>query len=751
MSSVAANGTQENPPIRDVSISGMSVPYQAFLDGDWERLKRFFEQNTEAVVSPLTVNRDTALHIAIYSGSRSLVESIVQIARRISSPEQSPLLIQNEYGNTVLHEAAATGDVTAAKLLLDCERTLLDIKNKLGETPLYRAAAFGKTEMVKFLASEVLSHREEILATHRQKGPSVMSFHGRRNDSTSILHIAVHAEHFETALYLQTTDETLGELKDGNGRTCLHLLARMRSAYRSSQSMGKLKGLIYKCLPDGNEHEEDHQDTVSFSKKDDLESGPTTNHFLPFTYSRLRKGWPVLDRIRKEKKRHESVMKLTKLLVRLDKSWETSHGEPDIGTISFGEAERSRETVRSRRTSSLGGGKEDTNGNPVDKTIEPSRPLLIANSTGIIEIVDEILKAYPQAVEHVSDVGQNKLYVAIKNRDPADKTTEPTSTPLLIASSTGIIEIVDEILEAYPQAVEHVSDMGQNILHVAIKNRQRDIFRRVKKMKIPMAILVRKIDNNGYSLLHHAADLHNDFGGHKPSTVLQLQGELRWFERVKKIIPSHYIMHHNEKGHTAFELFELTHAKLHKDAQEWLKRTSESCSVIAVLIATVGFTAIYTVPGGTDEKTGLPILLHYPFFVVFTILDIISLASSLTAVVMFLSILTSPFRLQDFRISLPRKLTLGFTFLFISVAATMLAFAATIVLEIHLKAQWSRSLIYTVAFLPVTAFAIMQFPLYLAFTGIIKSSLKALRKALPWSFILGMYRSTKSSIRKKVR
>ncbi|KAF2303662.1 hypothetical protein GH714_021027 [Hevea brasiliensis] len=716
MSSVAANGTQENPLIRDVSISGMSVPYQAFLDGDWERLKRFFEQNTEAVVSPLTVNRDTALHIAIYSGSRSLVESIVQIARRISSPEQSPLLIQNEYGNTVLHEAAATGDVTAAKLLLDCERTLLDIKNKLGETPLYRAAAFGKTEMVKFLASEVLSHREEILATHRQKGPSVMSFHGRRNDSTSILHIAVHAEHFETALYLQTTDETLGELKDGNGRTCLHLLARMRSAYRSSQSMGKLKGLIYKCLPDGNEHEEDHQDTVSFSKKDDLESGPTTNHFLPFTYSRLRKaiskmnrtiwiflaqGWPVLDRIRKEKKRHESVMKLTKLLVRLDKSWETSHGEPDIGTISFGEAERSRETVRSRRTSSLGGGKEDTNGNP--------------------------------------------------NRDPADKTIEPTSTPLLIASSTGIIEIVDEILEAYPQAVEHVSDMGQNILHVAIKNRQRDIFRRVKKMKIPMAILVRKIDNNGYSLLHHAADLHNDFGGHKPSTVLQLQGELRWFERVKKIIPSHYIMHHNEKGHTAFELFELTHAKLHKDAQEWLKRTSESCSVIAVLIATVGFTAIYTVPGGTDEKTGLPILLHYPFFVVFTILDIISLASSLTAVVMFLSILTSPFRLQDFRISLPRKLTLGFTFLFISVAATMLAFAATIVLEIHLKAQWSRSLIYTVAFLPVTAFAIMQFPLYLAFTGIIKSSLKALRKALPWSFILGMYRSTKSSIRKKVR
>ncbi|KAF2303661.1 hypothetical protein GH714_021018 [Hevea brasiliensis] len=584
---------------RDVIVAEMSVPYQAFLDGDWERLKSFFEQNTEAVVSPLTVNKDTVLHIAIYSG-------------------------RNEYGNTALHEAAAAGNVTAAKLLLDYERTLLDIKNKLGETPLYRAAAFGKTEMVKFLVSEVLSYREEILSTHRQKGPSVMSFHGRRYDSTSILHIAVQAEHFETALYLQRADEALGQLKDESGRTCLHLLAGMLSAYRSNQSMGKLKGFLYRCLPDDNEYEEDHQDTVSFSKKHDMESGTTTNHFLPFAYPRFRKGWPALDRIWKERKRrHESVMKLTKLLVRLDKSWETSLVEPDIGTISLGKAERFRPTTQGRGHSSLEDDKEDTIDNPVKKTIDP------------------------------------------------------ISTPLLIASSTGIIEIVDEMLKAYPYAVSHVSEC--------------------------------KEDN-----------------------------------------PFYYIMHHNNDDKTAFELFEKTHAKLHKEAQGWLKRTSESCSVIAVLIATVGFTAIYTVPGGTDEKTGLPVLLHYPFFVVFTVLDIISLASSLTSVVMFLSILTSPFRLQDFLISLPRKLTLGFTFLFISVAATMLAFAAAIVLEIHLKEQWSRSLIYTVAFLPVTAFAILQFPLYFAFAGIIKSSLKALRKALPWSFILCLYRNTKLSIRKMV-
>ncbi|EEF35986.1 ankyrin repeat-containing protein, putative [Ricinus communis] len=295
-------------------------------------------------------------------------------------------------------------------------------------------------------------------------------------------------------------------------------------------------------------------------------------------------------------------MKFTKLLVSKDTSWEASSANPDIGTISFGEV-----AERARAT-----------------------------ERGTVQ------------------------------NTSAGKTIVPPLTPLLIASSNGIIEIVEEILQEYPQAVEHVSDQGQNILHVAVKHRKKEIFRRVKKMKIPMAILVRKMDINGYTLLHHAADMHNYFGGYKPSPVLQLQEELRWYERVKKIIPSHYIMHHNGYGQTALELFEETHSKLHKDAQEWLKRTSESCSVIAVLIATVAFTAIYTVPGGNDDKTGLPVLLRYPFFSVFTILDIISLASSLTSVVMFLSILTSPFQLQDFRISLPRKLTLGFTFLFFS-------------------------------------------------------------------------------------
>ena len=122
-------------------------------------------------------------------------------------------------------------------------------------------------------------------------------------------------------------------------------------------------------------------------------------------------------------------------------------------------------------------------------------------------------------------------------------------------------------------------------------------------------------------------------------------------------------MNHNVNDETAQDLFVRSHAYVLKEAQNWLKRTSESWLVIALLIATVAFTAAYTVLGDSNQTTGIPMLLHYPFFVVFTFTDVLSLVSSLTSVVMFISILTSPFRLQDFRKSLPRKLTLAFTFL----------------------------------------------------------------------------------------
>jgi len=197
---------------------------------------------------------------------------------------------------------------------------------------------------------------------------------------------------------------------------------------------------------------------------------------------------------------------------------------------------------------------------------------------------------------------------------------------------------------------------------------------------------------------------------------------------VRKIVPSHYVMHRNNSGKTADELFKEQHAKLLEKAERWIKETSQSCSAVAVLVATVVFTAAYTVPGGNDQR-GHPVFLHSPFFLFFTIMDVVSLASSLTYIVMFLSILTSPFKQENSLKSLPQKLMIGFTLLFLSMTTTMLSFTATIFLINHFeKKALTVTLINIAVLLPVSMFAFMQFPLYVALPGNMHSLFKKIMK-----------------------
>ncbi|KAJ6292325.1 hypothetical protein OIU78_024493 [Salix suchowensis] len=288
--------------------------------------------------------------------------------------------------------------------------------------------------------------------------------------------------------------------------------------------------------------------------------------------------------------------------------------------------------------------------------------------------------------------------------------------PLFIAARNGIIEIVSEIIEIHPHATEQLNARGQSILDVAVMHRQEKIFRLVKQQKIPLARLLRVIDNKGNTLLHHVADMEYYRVGTKPGPALKLQEELQWVERVSKVIPSHYVTLRNNKGKTAREVFDKAHKEQLENARTWIKETTQSCSTVSALVATVVFAAAYTVPGGSDEN-GKPNFIDSPYFLVFTVSDVLSLASSLTSLVIFLSLLTSPFELQDFRISLPRKLLWGFTFLFFAVITTMLSFGATILILIQSEKKLTALLLSIAAFLPVLVFAIMQFQLYVSFMG----------------------------------
>uniref|UniRef100_F6H6B4 PGG domain-containing protein n=1 Tax=Vitis vinifera TaxID=29760 RepID=F6H6B4_VITVI len=286
-------------------------------------------------------------------------------------------------------------------------------------------------------------------------------------------------------------------------------------------------------------------------------------------------------------------------------------------------------------------------------------------------------------------------------------------TPLFLATTWSITELVEEILKIYPQAVEHVNKKGRNILHVAIQYRQMKIFDMVTRNDMRARRLLRATDAQGNSLLHTVSKNRKGLIMEtSQGPALDLQDQLLLFEKVKKLVKSDFFRLFNHKNQTAQELFADNYSKLHEDSKKWLEETSKNCTIVAVLIATVAFAAAYTVPGGNQQSSGIPVLLSNPFFVVFTLADVISLTFALTSVVSFLSIITSPFRLQDFKYSLPQKLMLAFTFLILSVTMMMVAFAATIILMIHDKESWSKIALYSVAFLPVLVFALSYSNLY---------------------------------------
>ncbi|XP_058218001.1 uncharacterized protein LOC131329003 isoform X2 [Rhododendron vialii] len=343
------------------------------------------------------------------------------------------------------------------------------------------------------------------------------------------------------------------------------------------------------------------------------------------------------------------------------------------------------------------------------------------------------------ATKAVEDWNQTK-YHTYGGVDPSSFSPEQkiknnqkqATTPLFLATKFGCVEIVKEILSEYPWAVEYIDHDGCTILHRAIKYREMQILEIVAQMGVPMRRLVRKVDRYNNTILHMDGEKTDDpVVPVVQSPAFQLQDNLLLFERVREICPDYLLNTINMDKKTAQQLFDAENQDLREKAKEWLKRTAENSSLVAILIATVAFAAAYTIPGGPNQSTGLPILLNQPFFVVFTMTDVLSLTFALTSVIIFLRILTSPFRLNDFKQSLPQILMLGLTFPILSVSMMMFAFAATVILMIRHRGQWTKVALYTASFLPVTIFALSYLPLYLSLMKTVNYSLKKVVMIFP--------------------
>ncbi|TKY46976.1 Ankyrin repeat-containing protein [Spatholobus suberectus] len=281
------------------------------------------------------------------------------------------------------------------------------------------------------------------------------------------------------------------------------------------------------------------------------------------------------------------------------------------------------------------------------------------------------------------------------------------------ATSSGIVEFLRICFQIFPDLVWTRMPNEGFVAQIAIKNRQEKVFSLLCKMPIICKFLVLALDESQNTTSHLAARFASPQLASVSGAVFQMQKELQWFKEVEKWDHPLHKEVKNQDDKTPWQLFREEHKPLLEEAKNWMKDTSNSCMVVAALIATVVFAASITVPGGNNQDKGFPIYLSNDTFMVFVVSDALALFSSMASLLMFLSILTANYAEEDFLKRLPERIILGLASLFFSIVTTMVAFGAALDLLLEERLKWVSIPIALLACVPVALFAKLQLPLFI--------------------------------------
>ncbi|PWA68467.1 ankyrin repeat-containing domain, PGG domain protein [Artemisia annua] len=380
----------------------------------------------------------------------------------------------------------------------------------------------------------------------------------------------------------------------------------------------------------------------------------------------------------------------------------------------------------------------------------PSRILFVAAELGNTKFVVELIRQYPDLIWKVNDNNQSIFHIAVKHRHEGPLEKEPKALQLLkiiwndiakrpkkeiddimrgqreqingrmaypsrilfVAAELGNTKFVVELIRQYPDLIWKVNDNNQSIFHIAVKHRHEGIYNLLYEIGSMKDLVTPIKDNDGNNMLHLAAKSTQkkrleDVSG----AALKMQRELLWFKEVESIMPPTYRLKKNKDGLTPRELFTEEHQHLMIKGEEWMKSTASQCMVVATLIATIVFAAAFTVPGGYNQNNGIPMFNQKLTFVVFVVADAISLFLSSASILTFLSILTSRYAERDFVRSLPMKLMLGLSTLFLSITTMMITFGVSFFILYHNEMKWIPISIGVFAIMPVVLYVVLQYHL----------------------------------------
>ncbi|XP_058089013.1 uncharacterized protein LOC131235713 isoform X2 [Magnolia sinica] len=663
--------------------------FSFIMNGRWDEVVNIYKEKPPIQEAKITNSEDTILHIAVNDDRMDIVEKLVAEVTDVKILE-----IVNNIGNTALHLAATMGKVGMCKCMVEKHPPLVAKCNEGGETPLFRAVVHGK--------------KYAFLYLHSKCPPFHGSEYWTRNDGNNILHMAITAEYFDLAYQIikrynknENQDWDLVNILNGNGLSALHFLASKPSAFRSGSHLGRLERLIYDCIV-----------------VDRLEETPPDSILNDESQSKHIIEWP---------ENYATCMQFCALLRRLFHlpsrvaawlcswaSWQTPpnqrdeenpHGSRSEPTDGGGSRSRSNQSEEGRR-------------NNREHPFPPiytmcydffHLALVVLQVLGFIRTykIKEEKQKHTWAVQIMEELVSQASWWEYN----AVQLKRYKESPFLMAARMGVVEMVKHILHEIPVAIRDVDMNGRNALHSAADNRRYKVFIFISKRYF-LDYLVRHFDHMGDTPLHLAASIGKSQPWATPSAVLQMQIELKWYKIISESMPAELLTFHNGKLQTPKQVFTETHKDMMKEGAAQLTSMSNSCSVVAALVATVAFATAATIPGGFTSENGTPVFEGKNAFDVFTVSSLIALCFSIISVITFLAILNYPYQESDFGNYLPKKLIIGFTSLLLSIAFMFASFCASHFFLLRDKLHYIAYPVYVTICFSITLFAIFQFPLY---------------------------------------
>ncbi|KAF8038504.1 hypothetical protein BT93_B1144 [Corymbia citriodora subsp. variegata] len=353
---------------------------------------------------------------------------------------------------------------------------------------------------------------------------------------------------------------------------------------------------------------------------------------------------------------------------------------------------------------------------PTDKNSDPVLQILRRSLWNVAKIGVPIIKRVHEVkLRHMAAIELAKQFcIAISYMNIIEIIHFFQMENLLFQATTkGINELVKCCIQFFPELI-WILPYGKRLINHAVAYRQ----------ERTLGLFLKVNSTNELSLftmptLQESRNMMSAATQYKPTinpltnvagAAFKMQRELQWYKAVEElVIPCARTGKVNYK--TYWQIFVENHKELLKNGEKWAKDTSNSCMLISTLIATVLFAAAFTVPGGNDNNTRIPLLLGQNSLLIFTISDALGLFSSVTAILLFLAILTSRYEAQDFLYSLPKKIIMGLCFLFLSLVFMLVAFAATLKIVLDKRPEWVLIPITLLAYVPVALFVVLQLPL----------------------------------------